>query len=374
VGSRPPRRLDGEPTHPLRERTDSSAPREDRLIRCTPVANPPNPFESRHAEWLGPPPIARLEVFHDHSRSILSRNDSPDLPFRWSVNPYRGCQHACAYCYARPNHEYLGFGAGTDFDTRIVVKEDAPQLLRKALFSRRWKRELICFSGVTDCYQPLEATYEITRRCLEVCVEAANPVGIVTKGFLVVRDIDVLTRLQRRASVSVYVSIPFARQAAAAAIEPVAPPPDRRFEALTRLSAAGIPTGVMVSPIIPGLNDRDVPEILTRAARAGARWASYTALRLPGNVAAVFLDRLKAAMPTVAGRVEALVRGMRSGELSDSRFGHRMRGSGAHWKAVEALFELHARRNGLNAQEADSEPCGTPPRASESQLALFDLG
>ncbi len=254
-----------------------------------------------------------------------------------------------------------------------MVKEDAPDLLRKALFSRRWKRELICFSGVTDCYQPLEATYEITRRCLEVCVEARNPVGIITKGFLVVRDIDLLAELTRRASARVYLSIPFADPVAAAAIEPVAPPPQRRFEALARLHAAGIATGVMVAPIIPGLNDRDVPEILRRAAEAGAVTASYTALRLSGNVAPVFLDRLKANLPLAAKRVEALLRAMRGGELTDDRFGHRMRGHGAHWQAIESLFEVHARRCGLNdpkrvEQMYAREPA--PPRSDE-QLALF---
>jgi DNA repair photolyase len=185
-----------------------------------PIDNPPNPFASVEREWLEEPPAVRLEVYEEESQSILSANDSPDVPFRWSVNPYRGCFHACAYCYARPTHEYLGFGAGTDFESRIVVKSNAPQLLRRAFDRSSWNGELVAFSGNTDCYQPLEAVWRLTRACLEICAEYRNPVGVITRSLLVQRDIDVLQRLHAEAGVHVYFSIPFVEDALARAIEP----------------------------------------------------------------------------------------------------------------------------------------------------------
>lgn len=311
------------------------------------IDNPPNPYETRHAEWLEPPPLAKLEVYEESARSILSRNDSPDLPFTWSVNPYRGCQHACAYCYARRTHEYLGYGAGTDFETKLIVKPNAPELLAEAFSHKRWKGESVHFSGATDCYQPLEAAYQITRRCLEVCVSFRNPAMVVTKGFLVVRDAGVLADLNRCAGAGVNVSIPFADAEACRLIEPQAPPPARRFEAIRRLRDAGVPVGVMVSPIIPGLTDHEVPRILEQAAEAGARWASCTPLRLPGSVEAVFVGRLREHMPLRADRVLNRLRDIRGGRLSDSRFGSRFRGTGPYWDSVLALFELNRKALGL---------------------------
>jgi len=335
------------------------------------VDNPPNPFESRHAEFLEEPPQAMLTVYEEAARSILTRNDSPDIPFTWSVNPYRGCQHACAYCYARPYHEYLGYGAGSDFDSRIVVKINAADLLRKELSAKRWTGEGINFSGITDCYQPLEAGYEITRKCLQVCAEAGNPAFVVTKGFLVVRDIDVLTRLNKTASCAVWVSIPFADAATAKIIEPAAPPPQRRFEAVRRLSQAGIPVGVMIAPIIPGLSDTDIPSILEQAAEAGARTASYTALRLPGSVEDVFLRRLREAMPLRADRVIGRIRDMRGGSLNDTRFGHRMRGSGAYWDSIRSLFTICRNRLGLTDKLRPVER-KTELGVVDPQPSLFD--
>jgi pyruvate-formate lyase-activating enzyme len=221
------------------------------------MSNPPNPYESTHRELLEPSSSARLELYDDETREILSRNDSPDLSFRWSVNPYRGCFHACAYCYARPTHEYWGFGAGTDFESKIIVKRHAAALLRRAFEKPSWKGELIVFSGNTDCYQPIEASLELTRSCLEVCVEYRNPVAIITKGVLVLRDLDILKRLQQEAWVRVYCSIPFADDEVARRVEPQAPTTRKRFEAMARLSDAGIPTGVSIAPIIPGLNQED---------------------------------------------------------------------------------------------------------------------
>lgn len=311
------------------------------------VDNPPNPYESRHAQWLEPPPVARVEVYEETSGSILSRNDSPDLPYTWSVNPYRGCQHACSYCYARRTHEYLGYGAGTDFDTKLIVKANAPELLREAFGRPRWKGEAVHFSGVTDCYQPLEASYGLTRRCLEVCLAFRNPACVATKAFLVVRDVDLLAELHERADVRVQISIPFADAKMCRLMEPQAPPPARRFEAVRRVREAGVPVGVLVSPIIPGLTDREIPRILEQAADAGANSVSYTALRLPGSVADVFTKRLHEAMPLRAKRVLDRLRDIHGGRLNDPRFGERMSGHGPYWESIRRLFEISKQRYGF---------------------------
>lgn len=313
-----------------------------------PIDNPPNPYVSHEVEWLEPPPIARLQVFEDESRSILSCNDSPDLPFTWSVNPYRGCQHACSYCYARTTHEYLGFGAGTDFDTKLVVKPDAPELLRTRFQHQNWKGESVFLSGVTDCYQPLEATYRITRRCLEVCLEFANPAAVLTKGSLVVRDADLLVQLKERADAQVTISIAFADGETSKLFEPQAPPPERRFEVIRRLCDAGVTVGVFVSPLVPGLNDKDIPLILEKAAQAGATSAGYTALRLPGSVADVFVRRLRRAMPLRADRILNRLHDIRGGNVAEARFGHRMRGDGPYWDAMRDLFKVSQSRLGLD--------------------------
>jgi DNA repair photolyase len=334
--------------------------------------NPISPFERYACEWDAAPPPATREIQFEQARSILSQNDSPDIPFRWSLNPYRGCQHGCAYCYARRTHEYLGLGAGTDFETRIVVKENAPALLAAELARPSWRRETIAFSGVTDCYQPLERRFRLTRRCLEVCLDHRTPVGIVTKGALVTRDIDLLRELSRRHGAHVYLSIPFADARAARLIEPHAPPPRLRFAALQALAAAGIPTGVLLAPIIPGLNDRDIPAVLAAAAGAGARTAGFSPVRLPGNVAPVFIERLKQALPEAAGRVEARIRELHDGRLNSPEFGWRMTGQGLYWQSVARLFETMARRHGLRSTDearAELDPPGAPP---PRQLALFD--
>ena len=292
------------------------------------VSNPPNPWASEHVEWIGEPPAAGLVVHAEDARSILSRNDSPDLPFRWSVNPYRGCSHACAYCYARPTHQYLGWGAGTDFDRQLVVKRNAPALLERELSRPRWKRELVAFSGVTDCYQPLEAAWGLTRGCLQACLRHANPVTVLTKSALVRRDAELLAQLADEAGAVVYLSIPFADDALAAAIEPGAASPTLRFDTLARLARAGVPVGVLVAPILPGLNDSQVPEILARAAAAGATRAGRLLLRLPAEVAPVFEERLRAALPTRAEKVLSFQRALHGGRLNDPRFGTRLTGSG----------------------------------------------
>ncbi len=320
-----------------------------------PVSNPPNPWLSTEVEYLDEIPDAKLEVYEDHTREILASNDSPDVGFSWSVNPYRGCFHSCAYCYARPTHEYLGLGAGTDFDRKITVKPEAPRLLKEAFERPSWKGELIVFSGVTDCYQPLEASYRLTRGCLEVCAEYRNPVGIITKAALIERDLDVLERLRLEARVGVTVSIPIWNPEHARALEPFVATPARRMKTIERLAAAGLDVGVNIAPVIPGLSDADIPEILERAHAAGARRAGFVFLRLPGSVAKVFEERLRRDLPLRAERVLNRVREARGGKLYDSRWGVRGRGEGTYAEAARALFESTARRLGMN-QDCHGSP------------------
>ena len=334
------------------------------------VSNPPNPFESQHRELLEPARTANVTVYADESREILSRNDSPDLPFRWSVNPYRGCFHACAYCYARPSHEYWGFGAGTDFDSRIIVKDEASQLLRRAFDRPSWSGELIVFSGNTDCYQPLEATYGLTRACLSVCAEYRNPVGVITKGALVLRDLDILKRLSEEAWVRVYLSIPFASDDVARKVEPHAPSVTKRFETMTALADAGIAIGISIAPVIPGLNEDDIPELLFRAHQAGARTAFATLLRLPGSVESVFLERMAEAFPDRIGKIVNRLREVRGGALTESAFFRRQNGRGTYWDMIEQLFVLAKRRAGLVEEDAGAIPM-TFRRPGSEQTSLF---
>jgi DNA repair photolyase len=329
-------------------------------VRLLPIANPPNPWASAEVEYLDAPdpddpersltPHQRFTVYEDRTRQILAHNESPDLGFHWSINPYRGCFHACAYCYARPGHQYLSFGAGTDFDRKIVVKPEAPRLLREALDKPSWKGELIVYSGVTDCYQPLEASYRLTRQCLEVCTEYKQPVGIITKSPLIERDIDVLLSLQRVAELHVTVSVPFWREETARAIEPYVATPTRRLRAIERLASAGVGVGVNVAPIIPGLNEDDLGPLLEAARAAGATHAGYVLLRLPGPVAPVFEERLRAALPLRAEKVMRRIRETHGGKIYDSRFGVRGRGEGVYAETVGALFKRTAARLGLSTK------------------------
>jgi DNA repair photolyase len=338
-----------------------------------PISNPPNPWLSSEVEYFDEIPEAKLEVYEDRTRQILAENDSPDLGFRYSVNPYRGCFHACAYCYARPTHEYLSFGAGTDFERKITVKPDAPALLRAAFDKPSWRGEVVIFSGVTDCYQPLEATYRLTRGCLEVCAEYKNPVGIITKAPLIERDLDVLVELKRRARVSVSISIPIWDEAKARAVEPFVATPHRRARTIEKLAKAGLDVGVNVAPMIPGLGDEDIVRVLEAAARAGARHAGFVFLRLPGSVKAVFDERIRAALPLRAERILARVREARGGKLYDSRFGKRQEGEGPYAESARALFDATCRRLGLNAgmAEPDSPTTFERPARAGDQLRLF---
>lgn len=308
------------------------------------VSNPPNPWAGQQIEYLDEIPETRLEVFEDRTRSILSHNDPAKNGFEFGLNPYRGCQHACAYCEARRRHELLGFGAGTDFDTKIVVKAHAPALLREQFEAPSWKGEVINFSGATDCYQPLEASYRLTRQCLEVCAEYRNPVAIVTKGALIERDIDVLEKIRDGARVTITISIPMWDADAARALEPMVPTPQRRMRVVQRLADAGLDVGVSVAPLIPGLSEDGLSDLLEHAKAAGARRSVLSFLRLPAPVDAVFEARLREVMPLRADRILA-----------------RFREGGPYRDMVSALYLATCRRLGLPTPPPGDDRVNTPP-------------
>ncbi|HEB90905.1 MAG TPA: PA0069 family radical SAM protein [Deltaproteobacteria bacterium] len=297
----------------------------------------------------------RTRTLPDRSRRVLSRNDSPDLPFEASLNPYRGCEHGCVYCYARPTHELLGYSAGLDFETKILVKDEAPRLLRRELSSPRWIPRTVMLSGVTDAYQPIERRLEITRRCIRVFADFRNPIRLVTKNALVARDVDLLRELAEFRAVSVALSITTLDSDLQRALEPRASSSAERLRALERLSSAGIPTGVMVAPVIPGLTDSETPRILEAARSAGARWASQTVLRLPHGLPSLFDDWLATHRPLRRKKVLHRLEALRGGRLDDPRFGSRMRGEGRFAEQIADLFRLSARRHGLE---------GSPPGLS----------
>lgn len=337
------------------------------------VANPPNPWLTHSVEWVGEPPESKLEVFEEtETRKIITHNDSPDVGFEYSINCYRGCIHGCTYCFSRPTHEYLGYGAGTDFDRKIVVKVNAPELLRKELLNPSWKGDEIVFSFTSDPYLPLEANYKLTRRCLEICLEFRNPVGIVTKSALIRRDIDLLASLTREASLGVFFTIPFTDRDVARAVEPFAPLPEARFRAMSELAAAGITVGIGIAPVIPGLTS-DIPVLLKRAKEAGATQAFINMLRLPGSVAPYFEQRLRATLPTKADRVFARIREAREGKINSSVFGERMRGKGEYWEAIESLFRIHCQRLGFNKKKRGHQTrSDTTFRRPSAQQSLFN--
>jgi DNA repair photolyase len=314
--------------------------------------NPPNRFErlvyeadADGADPEGPAPATQF--FRDATRSILVTNDSPDVGFEVSINPYRGCEHGCLYCYARPTHEYLGFSAGLDFETKILVKEDAPELLRRELAAPRWQPRTVGISGVTDPYQPVERRMRLTRRCLEVFAEFRNPVAIVTKNHLVARDLDVLGELAAHRAVAVFLSVTTLDGDLTRVMEPRASQPAGRLTAIAELTAAGVPAGVLVAPVIPGLTDHEIPSILAAAAEAGARHAGFVLLRLPLGVAALFEQWLEQHFPERKDKVLGRLREMRGGRLNDSRFGKRMRGEGALAEAIKNVFALACRKAGI---------------------------
>ena len=337
--------------------------------------NPANRFESIEVVrdgWRDPDdPAPRTELLRDRSRSIIARNDSPDVGFDTTINPYRGCEHGCIYCYARPYHEYLGFSAGLDFETKILVKEDAPELLRAELSSRRWEPQTLLLSGVTDPYQPVERRLQMTRRCLEVLAEFRNPVAITTKNHLVTRDIDLLSELAEHQAAAVALSVTTLDDGLQRIMEPRTSSPGRRLEAIARLAEAGIPVAVTIAPVIPGLTDHELPGIVEAAAGAGAVTAGYIMLRLPHGVASLFERWLAQQLPDRMDKVLNRIREVRGGRLYDSRFEVRGRGEGQYAKQIARLFKVSCAKAGLERE--------LPPLSADSfrlpergvQLTLF---
>jgi DNA repair photolyase len=339
--------------------------------------NPPNQYERLHREEdaaaLDDEELRQVptEFIADNTGSILSENDSPDVPFRYSINPYRGCEHGCIYCYARSSHEYLGYSAGLDFETKVLVKEKAPELLVEVFDRASWAPEPIALSGNTDPYQPGERQFELTRRMLQIFLEYRHPVTIITKNYLVTRDLDILEELAARNLVRVTVSVTSLRPEVIGAMEPRTSRPARRLKAIERLTNHGVPVGVNVAPVVPGLTDEELPAILKAAAKHGATRAGYVLLRLPGPVESLFIDWLEREFPGRKDKVLNRLRQMREGKLSDHRFGHRMKGSGTFADTIRFLFKLQCRKLDLNRESGslDSSQFRRPPKG---QLGLFD--
>lgn len=319
------------------------------------------------------------EYFFDQSESIVSQNNSPDIDFNYSVNPYRGCAHGCAYCYARPTHEYLGFNAGLDFESKIMVKRDAANLFRKWLSRPTWKKnvEPIAFSGVTDCYQPCEKDFRLTRQCLEVACEFRQPVRIVTKNALILRDLDVLTEMASQQLVSVAISLASLDKSLIRRMEPRSSAPQARLGAISALAQAGIPVMVLVAPIIPGVNDEEIAPTLKAIAEAGAHSAGYTLLRLPQTVEPVFLDWLAKNFPDRVEKVVDRIRSLRDGKLNESEFGTRMKGKGIWSEQISQLFHLIRKQAGLQRGSTELRidlfrvPEKTAGEKNSRQLELF---
>ena len=326
--------------------------------RGSPV-NPQNRFERLRVEdkpdmdrgYVDPEeelrPLPKTVFLRDLTQTVITKNESPDIGFRYGVNPYRGCEHGCAYCYARPYHEYLGFSPGLDFETKIVVKADAPRLLRAAFADPKWKPETVCMSGVTDCYQPAERRFRLTRGCLEVFAEFRHPVSLITKNHLITRDIDLLSELAAHGCVSTCLSITSLDPELSRKLEPRASLPAMRLAAVAKLHAAGIPVSVNIAPIIPGLNDHEVPKIMQAAAEAGARDAGYTLVRFPYGVKEVFTQWLETHFPEKRDGVLGRIRSHREGKLTSSAWEERMTGTGVYAESVAAFFEVWRRKAGF---------------------------
>ncbi|MBY0469922.1 PA0069 family radical SAM protein [bacterium] len=298
-------------------------------------------------------PSLKTQFLEDSSKTVVNENTSPDLPFRYSVNPYRGCEHGCAYCYARPTHEYFGFSAGLDFESRILVKRNAPELLRKRLLSPRWQPAPIFMSGVTDCYQPAERKFRLTRGCLEVLTEFYNPVTLITKNALVARDVDVLKDLAEHRCAQVYFSITTLDAEMARKLEPRTSTPQSKLIAMETLAKAGVPVGVNIAPVIPGLTDHEMPAILKAASEAGARRAGFIPVRLPYSVKDLFAEWLETNFPDRKNKVLNAIRSIRDGELNNPEFGSRMQGSGPRADQIHALFDLFTKKHGINQSEEE---------------------
>ena len=339
------------------------------------ASNPKNRFD--RLEYIPDPsdpddevPLLLTQFLKDDTQSVLSRNNSPDVPFTYSINPYRGCEHGCAYCFARPTHEYLGFSAGLDFESKIVVKTRAPELLRKELSSAKWKPQVLALSGVTDCYQPIERKLGLTRQCVAVLAEFRNPVSVTTKNHLVTRDIDLYRELATHDAVRINISITTLDARLAKKLEPRASPPLRRLKAVEQFAAASVPVCVLMAPCIPGLNDHEMLNIFTAAANAGARDAGFTPLRLPGAVAGIFGQWLDTHAPDKKEKILNRVREMRGGNLNDPRFGARMQGVGFYAEQMAAMYQV-ARKTAGFTDKSPIQLSSSAFRAPREQLQLF---
>lgn len=337
--------------------------------------NPVNRFEGHYVDYeldeeTGEKPSQKTQLIKDDTKNIISFNKSPDIPFEAGLNPYRGCEHGCVYCYARPFHEYLGFSVGLDFETKIVVKYDAPELLRKTLRSPKWVPQVIAMSGITDVYQPLEKKLKLTRGCLEVLAEYRNPVGIITKNHLITRDIDQLKKLAEYNCIRATLSVTSLDKRITEVMEPRTSRPVRRLKAIEKLAEAGIPVGVNIAPIVPGLTDHELPDILRSAADAGAQSAGFIILRLPHKVKDIFVDWLEQYFPDRKDKIRNRLLDMRGGKLYEAEFGKRMRGEGNFAKQIEDIFSIHTKRLGFN-QERKPMTTAHFVKISGDQLSLF---
>lgn len=312
----------------------------------------------------------KTQVFRDSSRTIISTNNSPDIGMEATINPYRGCEHGCIYCYARPTHEYLGLSAGLDFETKIFAKPEAPKLLEEKLKSPSWQPKVVTLSGVTDCYQPIERSLKITRGCLEVLADFRNPVAIITKNHMVMRDIDLFQELASYDAASVNLSITTLDSSLSRRMEPRASVPAMRLKAIEALAKAGVPVGIMIGPVLPGLTEHEIPAILESVASAGAQSAHYTMLRLPYGVKDLFRTWLEEHYPDRAAKVLNRVREMRDGQLNDSEFGTRMTGTGFYADQIARIFDLYKKRYHLNRRHSLSTT-SFRRNARDPQLSFF---
>ena len=320
-------------------------------------------------------PALKTYVTVEHAKSIITRNDSPDIPFTQSINPYRGCEHGCVYCYARPSHAYLNLSPGVDFETRLFAKVNAAELLRREFARPGYKCEVISLGANTDPYQPIEREYKITRGILEVLTECEHPVGIVTKNAMIERDIDLLAAMAEKNLVNVYISVNNLDHELARRLEPRCPAPARRLEAIRRLSAAGIPVGVLVAPVIPFLTDHQIEPVLEAAYEAGARSTGYVLMRLPYELKDLFKDWLQTHYPLKAQHVMSRVHQMRDGRDNDPEFGSRMRGSGELAELLRKRFDIACKRLGFNSERMQRNSALDTTRFRrpqlDGQLALF---
>jgi DNA repair photolyase len=344
------------------------------------ASNPSNRFERVQVsfdvldDYFEPQDLKTdTQYFNDRSHSIITFNDSPDIGLEASLNPYRGCSHGCPYCFARPTHEYLGFSAGLDFESKIMVKQDAPQLLRKELSSKKWKPQTVMFSGVTDIYQPAERQFALTRHCLEVFLDFRNPVAMITKNYLITRDLDLLKELAQFDCVSVSLSITTLDDELRRVMEPRTSAPSRRLKAVEILAKAGVPVGVMTAPIIPGLTDHEIPRLVQAAADAGAGWVGYNIVHLPYGVKDLFVEWLERHLPERAGKVVGRIKELRGGQLNDPRFGYRMTGEGVYAEQIAQLHRAACKKAGLPKprHKLSTEHFRVPGRAV--QVGLFEL-